>query len=269
MNTAGRVLIFVHVPKACGTTLIKLLARWFPADAIYSIGTRPRAEVVRDLVAINGSEHTRIQFVAGHAAFGLHEVLAQPADYITVLRDPVERLVSHFHYARRNPRHPLHEQLVRGEMGIVDLARRRANLQTRYLGGSIDETPDATTLARAQANIEKYFALAGIAERFEETVLLLHRIFGRRLLPFASENVRRNTHALASIEASTLRALRREHEIDYELYDFVRARFAARAAAQDSPKFRRAVARLQMWNRAASGAARVWERVTQSTVVVS
>jgi hypothetical protein len=264
MDAPSRPLLFVHVPKACGTTLIKLLGRWFSRDATYMIGLRPRDEVLRDLTERSASGRPPLDLIAGHAAFGLHEALDRPANYITVLRDPVERLLSHFHYARRNPRHHLHDKIAKGEIGIVELAARRANLQTRYLGGAIDLPPDNATLAQAKQNIEKHFLLAGVAERFDETVLLLHRVFGRRLLPFASENVGRNTDTLSSVDATTLRALRREHEIDYELYDFVRERFEAQLAASDSAKFRRSLAALRIWNRAATTGAAAWQSFTQN-----
>ena len=37
-------VIFLHVPKACGTTLNKLLDRWCPPEEIYKVGTKPREE---------------------------------------------------------------------------------------------------------------------------------------------------------------------------------------------------------------------------------
>lgn len=266
MELDARPLIFLHIPKACGTTLIKLLTRWFDRDAIYMIGTRAREEVMNDLSAKTRDKHSAIRLIVGHAAFGLHEAFGEPgASYITVLRDPVERLLSHFYYARRNPRHPLHPALASGALGIIELAERRANLQTRYLGGALETTPDETTLAAAKENIRNHFVVAGVAERFDETVILLHRVFGRRLFPFASENVSVNREAIASLDASMLRALRDLHALDYALYDFVRERFDEQVAGQDAQQFASSLGRLRAWNRAAAWGTAAWRGITDRT----
>src|SRR4051812_30440612 len=107
---AMKPVIFLHVPKASGTTLIKLLHRWYPREEIYEVGTRPRAEHLAELRARPG-----VRLVLGHAAFGLHEAMSEPARYITVLREPVARVISQFHYTSRTPQHPLYARIRSGE----------------------------------------------------------------------------------------------------------------------------------------------------------
>ena len=140
-------VIFLHIPKACGTTLTKLLQRWCRREEVYEVGKKPREEHVAELRVRPG-----VRLVIGHAAFGLHEAMPAETRYLTVLRDPVERLVSHFHYAGRTPVHKLHAAIKSGEMTLLALARHVANLQTRYLGGRVEDVPDEATLARAKEN---------------------------------------------------------------------------------------------------------------------
>ena len=248
-------VIFLHIPKACGTTLTKLLQRWCRREEVYEVGEKPRDQQLAELGARPG-----VRLVIGHAAFGLHEAMPVETRYITVLRDPVERLVSHFHYAGRTRQHRLHESIKSGEMTLLALARRLANLQTRYLGGRVEDVPDEATLARAKENVVRHFAVAGIVERFEETVVLLHRVFARKLRPFASENVGTRRSPLESLGADDLRAIRAAHELDYALYDFIRARFEEQLAQQDET-FTRQVASLRLGNRVADFAARTVRRL--------
>lgn len=248
-------VIFLHVPKASGTTLIKLLQRWCPRGEIYEVGTKSRAEHMAELRA-----RPDVRLILGHAVFGLHEALAAPARYITVLRDPVARVISHFHYAGRMPQHPLYERIRSGEMNLAAVARHVANLQTRYLGGLLQGEPDERTLELAKENIVRHFDVVGLTERFDETVVLLHRAFGHKLRPFACENVGTRRSPVDSLSPDELRELRARHELDYALYDFVRARFDEQIAQQDDT-FTRQVARLKAGNRVADFAVRILRRV--------
>ena len=248
-------VIFLHVPKACGTTLIKLLQHWCPREEIYEVGTKSRAEHIADLRA-----RANVHLVMGHAAFGLHEALAAPARYITVLREPVARVISHFHYAGRTPGHPLYERIRTGEMNLFAVARHVANLQTRYLSGRFEGVPDERTLELAKENVVRHFAVAGLAERFDETVVLLHRVFARKLRPFASENVGARQSPIDALSSDELRELRAQHELDYALYEFVRARFEEQIAQQDD-KFAQQVSRLRISNRVANLGMRALRRL--------
>jgi hypothetical protein len=260
MNPDAPFVIFLHIPKACGTTLTKLFTRWCAPREIFNASHQPHDEACATLRQLSSQRPPGVRVILGHAPFGLHEALDGPARYVTVLRDPIERIVSHFHYASRTPQHSLHAEIKRGQIGLLDLARRSADLQTRYLGGRIGEKPDAATLALAKERLVENFAVAGITERFDETVVLIHRAFGRKLRPFASENVRPQRSAADSLNADELRELRATHELDAELYDFVRRRFEEQITQEDAG-FERGVAALRRGNRLANFATRLLRRV--------
>jgi hypothetical protein len=250
-----RPVIFTHMPKACGTTLIKLLHRWYAREEICEVGTKLRAEHIAELRA-----RPNVSLVMGHAAFGLYEAFGTPARYITVLREPVARAISHFHYAGRTPGHPLYERIRNGEMNLLAVARYVASLQTRYVSGRFKAGPDERTLELAKENIVRHFAVASLAERFDESVVLLHRIFTRKLRPFASENVGPRHSPTDALGPGELRELRAHHELDYRLYDFARARLDEQIARQDDT-FARQVAGLRIGNRVANLAVRTLRRV--------
>jgi hypothetical protein len=115
-------------------------------------------------------------------------------------------------------------------------------------------------LARAKERLATDFAVAGVAERFDETVVLLHRAFGRKLRPFASENVRPRRSAADSLSAEDLRELRALHELDTDLYEFVRRRFEDQIAEED-PGFACSVAALRRGNCLANFATRLVRKI--------
>jgi hypothetical protein len=52
------IVIFLHVPKACGTTLTKLLTRWFTPGEVFAIDRRKPAEL-RSALEARARQHLR------------------------------------------------------------------------------------------------------------------------------------------------------------------------------------------------------------------
>jgi hypothetical protein len=76
----------------------------------------------------------------GHFPFGIHQLLPKPSTYLTVLRDPINRVVSLYYHALKYSNNPLHERLVAERIGlkefVSDIACKEAhNDQTRRLSG--------------------------------------------------------------------------------------------------------------------------------------
>src|ERR1700733_15654039 len=106
---ATDVLIHMHLPKTGGTSLSSMVKHGFRNDEIFewtrhgvdrysglNIATQ---ECCHQYLAVFGLD--RVRYVSGHVPFGLHRVFDRPAQYITVLRHPVERVVSTFYFQKQ------------------------------------------------------------------------------------------------------------------------------------------------------------------------
>lgn len=244
-----RVVIFLHLPKAAGSTLIRVLERQYPAGTIIKAGGMSPEAVRAALAASDGRGGTRA--ITGHVPFGVHRLLATDFTYVTVLRDPVERAISHYHYARKLPSHPLHAEIARG-LTLAEASRQNANSQTRYLADESVRgtagTVDREALESAKANLARHFSVVGLAERFDETLVLLRRRLGWKIRAVPNSNVTRNRPARSAHSDSELAAVRAANELDAELYAWVRERFDAEVAAA-GPEFQSAVRVLRLRNR--------------------
>ena len=160
-------------------------------------------------------ERRRARVATGHVFYGVHEHIPQPTDYITVLRDPIARVVSMYNYILRRPQHRLHDEVAGSGMGLEEFARRCPdagidNQQTRLISGrgagevlSRDSGPVATSglhprssagdLEQAKRNLDD-FLLVGLTERFDETFIVLRRMLGWRLPMYATRNVGRGAN---------------------------------------------------------------------------
>ncbi len=242
-----RIVIFLHVPKAAGSTLNRVIAQQYAPEAIYKTGSQPRATLLGE-VAEATRPPSRIRLITGHASFGLHAAIEEDFTYITVLRDPVARLISHFQFAGRLPGHPLHESIASGRLGIRDVAGKLANLQTRYLVGEESRAAgrplDEGALAQAKENLTRHFAVVGLAERFDETLALLQRRLGWKVRRFQDSNVAVDRPARPAHSEADLAAIREINAIDIALYEWARAHIDEVITA-GGPDLQREVARLR------------------------
>lgn len=237
MNPSPNSLIFLHLPKAAGTTLHQIIERQYPAETSYTFGASA-TDSVAAFKALPEEKRHAIRVLKGHMGFGLHTYLREPYTYITFVRHPVSRYISYYHHVLRSPVHYLYEEkrmprhisleaFVRGQFTI-----ELNNGQTRLLAGEDglwQETPfgewPPDMLARAKANLDAFFSVVGVAERFDESLLLLQRRLGWRNLFYARENVAPQTTAV--LPHNLRQEIERQNELDLALYRYAQDRLAA------------------------------------------
>src|SRR5579871_2524947 len=109
-RVSAGMLIFLHVPKAGGSTLHRILEREYSGRTVRE--TRFGAEAEAELAGLTVAERNEVALLKGHMHFGLHELFPRPTTYVTFLREPVARIVSHYYYVRSHPDHFLHQTVV-------------------------------------------------------------------------------------------------------------------------------------------------------------
>jgi galactose-3-O-sulfotransferase len=228
----GEAVVFLHIPKTGGTTMSRILERQYRLrESFWTEWDRQSLQSFRNLPE---KQRARIRLLYGHLAFGVHEVLPRPARYLTLLRDPIERAVSHYYFIRRTLRHPLHEKVVSRQMTLVDyvenpIANELVNGQTRLIAGVADgstrDLEDPALLETAGRNIRGHFGLVGLAERFDESLLLAKEIFSwTRPVHYVRQNVTRRRPSLEDIPLEAVNVIRARNRLDTELYRVAKER---------------------------------------------
>lgn len=225
-------VIFLHLPKTAGTTLHNIINRQYPRQAIHSFGPDAVAAVAA-FRAMPEAERANIRLLKGHMPFGLHTYLPQPAAYFTMLRDPVDRVISEYYFARRNPAHYLHWLIVEQNLSLVEALEAQVHVmlndaQTRLLSGVWGEVPfgemTAEHLEQAKRNLA-HCTIVGLTERFDESLLLLQRAFGWQDIRYRRANVTPERPPKESFEPAALQIIRQAQPLDLELYDYARQLF--------------------------------------------
>jgi len=229
-------LIFLHIPKTAGTTLNRIIEWQYNPLSIFTIdpyGIRATAERFKTL---SEERRRRLRVVRGHLFYGIHEFLLQGASYITMLREPVARLVSTYRFILRRPLHPLHRRFKVERLGVEDLIRltpNRQNLQCRFIAG-VGRIEDVDVLTKpaeaaprgicderlleiAKENLMRSFRVVGLTERFEESLLLMTTALGWKISFYENRKV---SKIRSPVEPRLVELIREHNRLDIELYNF-------------------------------------------------
>jgi hypothetical protein len=228
------LVALVHLPKTAGTTLTALMRYHYRRGRFLTTGNvfSRFEQVEAKLREIGGLTH--IGAVAGHFTFGLSDRLPADTRYITILRDPVERTLSHFGFLvlpRAGRTRAAGPAIVPSwlpppgpDLTLADCLADGGyipdNLQTRMLCGLASPydalPPDA--LETAKRNLRERFAFVGTTERFIESLALLNVQMG---WPAVAQG-RRRVHLIRprkeDVAASDLRLIEERNGLDRELH---------------------------------------------------
>ena len=226
------VLVFVHFPKVGGNTLHAILEGQYPQSThISSNGL----QTLNEILTLSEQDMDNIDVIRGHMNFGVHKLFARPAVYISMLRDPVERVISHYYHALRDPRHPLYDKCVSNNMKLEDFVFQMTdndNGQVRALAGFADQLAffrkdyipfgkcNNDILETAKANLSNFKAV-GLMERFDESLILFKRILKWELPPlYEKSNVANNRLRLPEISQKAIDLITEINQYDLQIYAY-------------------------------------------------
>jgi Galactose-3-O-sulfotransferase len=102
------------------------------------------------------------------------------------------------------------------------------NAQVRLLGGDLHvpgREASPRLLERAKRNLEEYFAVVGLRERFEESVVLMRHAFGWDWPFIEHYNATHERPSIDAVSPATRELIAEHNALDLELYEFGRELF--------------------------------------------
>ncbi len=218
--------LFLHIPKTAGTTFETLLIKNFGEDYVplydSTIHDNFNAEETKAIATF----FTEAKCVASHQ---LACPLPQPNHVdvhykpLTFLRNPVDRILSYYHYVGKDPRHLGHlefdeyfrQTLKRDYERTNGLGSGLCNAQAQTLDPNLEPGKILTQL-------DSLF-FVGLTERFDESLLIFRKKLADEGVPFdihyLSRKVRGRLSAKQHLSTESYNMVAKHNELDQLVYD--------------------------------------------------
>ena len=233
------LIAFVHIPKTAGSTLTTMMEVQYSPAQTYKIHYDGSRKQVRRLKEALSRRRDSLRIVRGHMDFAWNALMPPDTRFFTILRDPVERVISHYYQYRRKQDSPIHALAMRSSLlqwvrdcGIDEMD----NGQTRRLAGAMPlpcGEISSETLEKAKANLASRFVVVGLTERFDESQVLLHRAFGWPYRRYPKRRIGINRVQRTELSAEVLKGIENCNRFDLDLYRFASELFEKQVSGID------------------------------------
>jgi uncharacterized coiled-coil protein SlyX len=199
----GLDLIFnIHVPKAAGNTANVLFRYMGFIPLMLDMNTNNFFRTIREDRWFEGYEEpaprTAAYLMTGHMRLDnpIFRRLWIPHLTVSMLRDPLERMMSHYNFTLRLPDNPWHAEVVNRRMSFLEYVGKMLDAigpQYSFFDDSGRGTFARTGTASAQnclSNLLTKISFYGLCDRFDEFAVMSGYLLGRRgFLAVAPVNV--------------------------------------------------------------------------------
>ena len=232
-------LIFLHIPKTGGISLKNILKRMYQHKGkIVNVGNDRK---LVNFESMSPLEKEKVILLKGHMAFGAHVHFPHPEEvqYITMLRDPIRRIISSYHFILKRTEHPMHQKLMDNKYSLKEYVAsgvflNSENAQVRFLSSNLYAEHGTCTramLEQAKTNLKERFAVVGLNERYDEALVLMQQEFGWKTPFYLQSNVTGHGVEPGDLDEDTLATIKKYNALDNELYAYAETLFDEKVAA--------------------------------------
>jgi hypothetical protein len=225
-----RRVLFDHLPKCGGTTVTRYLYEQYPAHEIFQIDGRQPLKSVETFLAKTPTERAKYRLIAGHLAHELLDALPTDLVSITILRNPVDRVISHYFYVLQDKGHYLHRSVKEQSIDLLTYVNSgNAELNDWYTvhftGLTKVEARELGDEAVKQAlqTIRDRYDVVGMLDQIETCMQKIKTIAGFRA-DFGGYHLNKTESrpALEEIDEDVISAIQANNTLDLKLYHLLR-----------------------------------------------
>jgi hypothetical protein len=217
------VLIHLHIPKTGGKSLDYLIEQKFPEDVSYR--WKISYPTPKDVANIKFDPYHMIR---GHFTAKIAEYISKNPVFITMLRHPIERVVSFYYFVRSRPASIFYD--IANQIPIEEFINLKQpnlhwhinNQMVSVLSGQDDysKIPSNEDLELSKNQLAQ-MPFFGLTEYFKESAQLLHYTFiWQNSFEVQHKNATGIRPTREEISPQTLQGILEYNQLDLELYTF-------------------------------------------------
>ncbi len=215
-------LISIHIPKAGGTSFRSVLQHWFGDKLFFHYFDEPKNKMPEK------HELLPMSCIHGHfnssRSFGIMHYYPIVDQFITILRDPFEILVSRYYFQKKRDKAGV---LFRDGKPLKLADDVNAFLENEiynpdYAPNILNFFPVPLTRSNYKKVIEKYFIFIIFIDQFQSGIDKLAKLLNFSPVKVSFENV---SERFGQVDPSFRKKFMDSHELEYEVYNYARKIF--------------------------------------------